>query len=114
MVKRIILLTALAALLAATAVEAVTAGKGMRGRNLARSTYYVTQLRNDKLAVYEEHGYPVNRIRERCAGRVVERWTYHELGLEFTFDETSTIVETRTFRPEDRRENIERFPEYRY
>jgi hypothetical protein len=114
MVKRIIILMALAALLGATAAEAVTAGKGKRGRNLTRSTYYATQLRNDKLAVYEEHGYPVHRLRERCAGRVVERWTYYELGLEFTFDESSTIVATRSFSPEDRRERIERFPEYRY
>lgn len=114
MVKRIILLMALAALLGATATEAVTIGKGKRGRNLQRATYYRTQLQNDKLAVYEEYGYPVHRIRERFAGRVTERWTYYELGLEFTFDEESRIVETKTFLPEDRRDGIERFPAFRY
>lgn len=114
MVKRIILLMALAALLGTTATQAVTVGKGKRGRNLARSIYYVEQLENDKHAVYEKHGFPVHRLRERCAGRVVERWTYYELGLEFTFDESSRIVETRTFLPEAKRERIERFPIQRY
>lgn len=114
MMKRIILLMALAALLGAAVSEAAVPGKGKRGRNLVRSTYYVNQLTNDKLAVYEEHGFCVNRLRERCAGRVVERWTYYELGIEFAFDENSMIVETRTFRPEDKRGRIERFPAYLY
>ena len=114
MVRRIILLMALASLLGAAATQAATAGEGKRGRNLARAMYYATQLKNDKLAVYEDYGYPVHRIRERCAGRTVERWTYYDLGLEVTFDETSTLVERRTFLPEPKRERIERFPEYRY
>jgi hypothetical protein len=112
MAKRIILIMALAALLGATATEAVTPGKGKKGRRYLRYSYYVENLQNDKLAVYEEYGYPVHRLREYGYGRIVERWTYYELGLEFTFDENSVLIGTRTFWPEDRRERFERFPGY--
>lgn len=112
MAKRIIILLALATLLGATATEAVTPGKGMKGRKYLRHTYYVQNLRNDKLAVYEEYGYPVHRLREYGYGRVTEHWTYHELGLEFVFDDDSNLVETNAFRPENRRERFERFPGY--
>jgi len=112
MAKRIILVMALAALLSATATEAVTPGKGKKGRKYLRHTYYVENLQNDKLAIYEECGYPVHRLREYGYGRIVERWTYYELGLEFVFDENSILIRTRTFWPEDRRERIDRFPGY--
>ena len=112
MAKRIILIMALAALLSATASEAVVPGKGMKGRRHLRYTYYIENLRNDKLAVYEEYGYAVHRLREYAYGRITERWTYYELGLEFVFDEDSILIDTRTFWPEDRRERIDRFPGY--
>jgi len=112
MAKRIILIVALAALLGATAIEAVTPGKGKKGRKYLRNSYYVANLQNDKLAVYEEYGFPVHRLRDYGYGRITERWTYYELGLEFTFDESSNLVDTRTFRPENRRERFERFPGY--
>lgn len=111
MIKRIVLLLTLEALLVATAAEAVVPGKGKRGRNLERAMYYSTQLENDKLSVYGQYGYPVHRIRERFAGKVTERWSYYESGVEFTFDENSRIVKTRNFSPENRRARIERFPE---
>jgi hypothetical protein len=112
MAKRIILIMALAALLGATATEAVTLERGKKGRKYFRQSYYVQNLRNDKLAVYEEYGYPVHRLREYGYGRIVEHWTYYEFGLEFTFDESSNLVETKTFTPENRRERFERFPGY--
>ncbi len=112
MFKRIILLVALAALLGATATEAVTPGKGKKGRKYLRHTYYVENLKNDKLAVYEDYGYPVHRLREYGYGRIIERWTYNELGREFVFDENSNLIETKTFWPENRRERIELFPGY--
>jgi len=112
MAKRIIILLALATLLGATATEAVTPGKGKKGRKYLRHTYYVENLRNDKLAVYEEYGYPVHRLREYGYGRITERWTYYDLGLEFVFDDDSAIIEAKSFWPENRRERIERFPGY--
>jgi hypothetical protein len=112
MFKRIILLVALAALLGATATEAVTLGKGKKGRKYLRHTYYAVNLRNDKLAVYEEYGYPVHRLREYGYGRIVERWTYYDLGLEFVFDENSVLIETKTQWPEYRRERVDIFPWY--
>jgi hypothetical protein len=112
MAKRIILILALAALLGATATEAVTFERGKKGRRYFRHSYYVENLQNDKLAVYEEYGFPVHRLREYGYGRITERWTYRELGLEFTFDESSNLIDTRSFRPENRRERFERFPGY--
>lgn len=112
MFKRIIILLALAALLGATATEAVTLGKGKKGRKFLRHTYYVENLRNDKLAVYEEYGYPVHRLREYGYGRITERWKYYELGLEFVFDQNSALIEVKTSWPENRRERIEVFPGY--
>jgi len=112
MAKRIILIAALAALLGASATEAVTLGKGKKGRNYLRNCYYVQNLQSDKLAVYEEYGWPVHRVRDYGYGRITERWTYYEIGLEFTFDERSNLIETRAFPPENRRGRFERFPGY--
>jgi hypothetical protein len=112
MFKHIILLVALAALLGATATEAVTLGKGQKGRRYLRHTYYVENLQSDKLAVYEEYGYPRHRLRENAYGRVTEHWTYNEYGLEFVFDQNSVLVETKTFWPDNKRERIELFPMY--
>lgn len=112
MARRIILIVALAALLGATATEAVTPGKGKKGRKYFRHSYYVANLQNDKLAVYEEFGYPIHRLREYAYGEITETWTYHADGVEFVFDEDSHLVKTRTFRPENKRERIEQFPGY--
>jgi hypothetical protein len=112
MAKRIILIMALAALLGATATQAVTPGKGKKGRNYFRQSYYVANLQNDKLAVYEEYGYPTHRLREYAYGERTESWTYYADGVEFVFDEDSNLVKTNTFSPENRRERFERFPGY--
>ncbi len=110
MAKRIILLVALAALLGATAIEAVTPEKGKKGRKYFRHSYYVANLQNDKLAVYEEYGYPIHRLREYAYGEITETWTYYADGVEFVFDQGSNLLRTRTFRPENRRERFEEFP----
>jgi hypothetical protein len=110
MAKRIILLVALAALLGATATEAVTPGKGKKGRKYFRHSYYVANLQNDKLAVYEEFGYPIHRLREYAYGEITETWTYYADGVEFVFDRDSNLLRTRTFRPENKRERFEEFP----
>jgi hypothetical protein len=112
MAKRIILIMALAALLSATATEAVTPGKGKKGRKYFRQSYYVANLQNDKLAVYEEYGYPIHRLREVAYGERTETWTYYEDGVEFVFDQDSNLIRSRTFSPENRRERIDRFPGY--
>jgi len=112
MAKRIILIMALAALLGATATEAVTPGKGEKGRRQFRQSYYVANLQNDKLAVYEEYGYPTHRLREYAYGEITESWTYYDAGVEFVFDANSNLVKTNTFIPENRRERFERFPGY--
>ncbi len=110
MAKRIILLVALAALLSATATEAVTPEKGKKGRRYFRHSYYVANLQNDKLAVYEEYGYPIHRLREYAYGEITETWTYYADGVEFVFDQESNLLRTRTFRPENKRERFEEFP----
>ena len=110
MAKRIILIMALAALLGATATEAVTPEKGKRGRKIFRQSYYVANLENDKLAVYEEYGYPTHRLREYAYGEITESWTYYADGVEFVFDQDSNLIRTEKFSPENRRERFERFP----
>ena len=112
MAKRIILIMALAALLGATAVEAITFEQSKKGRKYLQSVYFVENLQKDMLAVYQDYGYPVHRLRVCGYGRIVERWTYYDLGLEFTFDENSVLLNTRTFFPENRRERFDRFPGY--
>jgi hypothetical protein len=110
--KRIILIMALAALLGTTAAEAITFDKTPKGRKYLQGLYFVENLQKDMLAVYQEYGYPVHRLRVYGYNRIVERWTYYDLGLEFTFDENSALVSTRTFWPEDRRGRFDRFPGY--
>ena len=112
MVKRLILFTLLVALIS-TASEAVTIRRGKKGRKYLRRLSLVDNLRNDKLVVYQEYGFPVHRLRVRGYGTVEEHWQYLELGLEFVFDEDSRLKETNRFWPENRRERFERMPGYR-
>ncbi len=112
MAKRIILIAALAALLGATAVQALTIGEGKHGRRYFRYSYYISQLENDKLAVYEEYGFPVHRLRFYGYGEIKEHWYYYADGIEFVFDQNSMLIETRAIPPENRRERFERFPGY--
>ncbi len=107
MIKRLILVLTLVSLLAATA-QAVTIGKGRRGRSYLRHSLLESKLTNDKLSIYQEHGYPVHRLLVKGYGRVLEHWTYYEIGKEFIFDEDSNLVETKEFWPEDRRERFNR------
>jgi len=107
MIKRLILVLTLISLLAATS-EAVTIGKGRRGRSYLRHSLLESKLTSDKLTIYQTHGYPVHRLRVKGYGRVLEHWTYYEIGKEFIFDEDSNLVETKDFWPEDRRERFNR------
>lgn len=83
--------------------------RGASGRRLLRHQYLISQWENDKLRIYNEHGFPIHRYRVRGYGRVREHWKYYEIGREFIFDEESNLVETNRFWPEDRRERFERY-----
>lgn len=106
MVRRLILFIIIAAFFSTTS-EAVTIRRGKKGRKYLRRLSLVDNLENDKLHVYQEYGYPVHRLRVRGYGRVREHWTYHELGLEFVFDENSNLVMKKHFWPENRRARFE-------
>ncbi len=112
MLKRTILLAALAALLFASAAEAIVPGKGRQGRKLLRYSYYAQFLQNDKLQVYQDYGYPVHRLRVFGYGEVLEHWFYYEDGIEFVFDGNSNLVKTCRFQPMDKRVRLEEFPGY--
>jgi len=86
--------------------------RGIRGRRYLRRTVYVQRIKNDKLRIYKEYGFPIHRYRVYAYGRIVEHWKYLEKGVEFIFDENSKLLETRHFWPENRRERIEKFPRY--
>ncbi|MBN2184274.1 MAG: hypothetical protein JW746_03000 [Candidatus Krumholzibacteriota bacterium] len=107
MVKRLILVLVLVSFLAAAA-EAVPVYRGKRGRSCLRHCLLSSRLTSDKLATYETYGYPVHRIRVNGYGRVLEHWTYYEIGREFIFDEDSKLVKVNKFWPEDKRERFNR------
>ncbi len=112
MLKRIILLAALAALLSASAAEAIVPGKGKQGRKLLRYSYYAQFLQNDKLAVYEEYGFCSHRLRVYGYGEILEHWYYPSEGVEFVFDQDSYIVKVERFPAYDARTRFEEFPGY--
>ncbi|MFO7915151.1 MAG: hypothetical protein R6U43_05615, partial [Candidatus Krumholzibacteriales bacterium] len=61
MMKRILITLFLITLLASSSQAVVI--RGARGRNLLRYQYLVSQWENDKLRVYNEHGFPIHRYR---------------------------------------------------
>lgn len=107
MIKRLVLVLTLASLLA-TSAEAVVIGRGKRTRRNIRYSMLRSRLDNDKLKIYDEYGHPMHRLRIKGYGRILEHWTYYEIGREFIFDEDSKLVEVRKFWPEDRRERFKR------
>ncbi len=80
--------------------------RGKRGRKYVRHFLLRKNLTNDKKAVFEEYGFTPHRLRFNHAGRITERWTYHQHGVEFLFDSDSNIIEQRRVPVEDRRVNV--------
>ena len=74
--------------------------RGVKGRKYVRRLSLRENLRNDKLAVYDELGYTPHRLRFSFAGTKSERWVYHSLGVEYWFDDDGYLLETRHFPPE--------------
>lgn len=75
--------------------------RGKRGRKYVRRFSLPGNLTGDKLRVYELNGYTPHRLAFNYAGRRTERWTYHKLGVEYTFDHHSgELIKTRYFPPE--------------
>ncbi len=112
MTRRLILFLTLAALIGSLAPEAEAVGWGKKHRRQQRYFLLHQKLENDKLRIYEEYGFSMHRLRVYGYGRILEHWKYYDLGLEFVFDEDSRLVKTIRFRPEYKRERIERFPGY--
>lgn len=77
---------------------------GARHRSNVRHFLYVKNLTGDKLAIYEEYGFPVYRLRLNEYGEVRERWTYNEEGLEFIFNQNGDLAETHKIPVEHRRQ----------
>ena len=72
--------------------------QGKRERRLFRIKRLGALLKGDMLDTYKTYGYPSSRYREEVMGRVIERWTYLEEGVQFTFREGALIRE-RQFVP---------------
>jgi hypothetical protein len=47
---------------------------------------------------YETYGAPSTRYRETVMGRVIEKWTYIDLGKQFAFED-GTLTKTIEFPP---------------
>jgi len=68
---------------------------GKRERRLFRLENWVRSLKDDMKVVYETYGIPSSRYREETMGRIVEKWTYLDKGLEFTFQDGKLIRQKR-------------------
>jgi hypothetical protein len=78
----------------------ISAIRGKKGRKYARRFSLKDNLQGDKLAIFDEYGYTPHRLRYDFQGIITERWKYYSEGLEFWFDESSNLIETRHFPPE--------------
>ena len=75
---------------------------GKKARRQIRQHLYWHNLKADKRRIYKEHGFTPQRLRiDRGQGRINEQWRYLELGLEFTFDKDSRLIEARRIPPEN-------------
>ena len=74
--------------------------RGKKGRKYARRFSYRENLKADKLAIYDKHGYTPHRLRYDFQGVKTERWKYFSEGLEFWFDASGNLIDTRHFPPE--------------
>ena len=72
--------------------------KGKHGRKMWKATRWVNSLTGDKAEVFDSWGMPSSRYREEKMGRVTEMWTYHDQGVEITF-EGDKIIRTKRFTP---------------
>ena len=77
-----------------------SAVRGKKGRKYARRFSLQENLQGDKLAIYNEHGYTPHRLGYDFQGIKTERWKYYSEGLEFWFDASSNLIDTRYFPPE--------------
>ena len=82
-------------------VQEIRDGIYVRGRGYAGRYPLDYYLEGDQLAIYREYGYTPHRLRVSVAGRHTESWKYYSDGLEFIFDDSSRLIETRHFQPED-------------
>ena len=77
--------------------------EGKKARKARRYQLYQKVLKGDKKRIFKKFGYTPNRLRiDHGFGRITETWTYHDRGLEFTFDQDSNLVEKRSIPVEDR------------
>ena len=79
--------------------------RGKKGRKYVRHFLLRENLKGDKKAIYEQYGFTPHRLRFDAAGKITERWSYYDEGLEFTFDADSNLLETREINREDRSVN---------
>ena len=106
--KRALTLVLLAIILGAAALPALADAhapriEGKQARKERRNRIYWNSLTGDKKCVYREHGHTPNRLRvDHGFGEITETWTYHDLGLEFTFDSESELTERRSIPVEQR------------
>jgi hypothetical protein len=77
--------------------------EGKKARKNYRHKLYLKMLKGDKRAIYKRHGFTPNRLRvDHGFGEITEIWTYHDKGLEFTFDNESRLIERHSIPKEDR------------
>ena len=73
---------------------AVPAHKLVRSRlerRVFRMAWWAANLRGDMKQTYDTYGAPSTRYRDTVMGRVVERWTYIDLGKQFAFEDGKLV-----------------------
>jgi len=69
---------------------------GKKARRQIRMAYWYLLLDGDRRRVFDEEGFPYNRLFVDWSGQVREEWTYPERHLTYIFD-GDELVGTRIF-----------------
>lgn len=69
---------------------------GKKARRQVRMAYWYLLLDGDRRDVYDEEGFPMNRIFVNWSGQIREEWTYPERRITYIFD-GDDLVGTRIF-----------------
>jgi hypothetical protein len=69
---------------------------GEKARRQVRMAYWYLLLDGDRRAVYDEEGFPYNRVFVNWSGEVTEEWTYPQRHITYVF-KGDDLINTRIF-----------------
>jgi hypothetical protein len=69
---------------------------GKKARRQVRMAYWYLLLDGDRRAVYDEEGFPYNRVFVNWSGDVTEEWSYPERRITYVF-KGDDLIHTRIY-----------------